>query len=112
MNYADEDPDNSENFIQLYTNRSVSKLSWGTGGDKSNKEHVWAASHGDFRELNPMTGDAHNLHAADASTNITRSNFDFDELTGGVYIDEADAYYSSSEMIFMKAASHTHMYVQ
>ncbi len=103
LNYADEDPENSDNFIQLYTNRSVSKLSWGTGGDKSNKEHIWAASHGDFREINPMTGDGHNLHAADASTNIARSNFDFDEVTGGTYIEEADAYYNESEMKFEPA---------
>lgn len=103
LNYADEDPANGDNFIQLYTNRSVSKWSWGTGGDKSNKEHVWAASHGDFRDINPMDGDGHNLHAADASTNITRSNYDFDELTDGTYIEEADAYYNTSEKVFEPA---------
>lgn len=93
LNYADEDPNNTNNLIQLYTNRSVSKDSWGTGGDQTNREHVWAKSHGDFADVRPMDGDAHNLHAADASVNVTRSNYDFDEVTDGTYIEEADAYY-------------------
>lgn len=93
LNYADEDPDNTNNLIQLYTNRSVSKSSWGTGGDNTNREHVWAKSHGNFADIRPMDGDAHNLHAADASVNITRSNYDFDSVPNGTYIEEADAYY-------------------
>ncbi len=103
LQYADEDPDNPDNMIQLYSNRSVSKSSWGSGGDASNREHVWAASHGGFRDVNPMDGDAHNLHTADASVNLTRSNFDFDNVDGGLYLEEADAYYSSSQQVFEPA---------
>lgn len=93
LNYADEDPNNPNNLIQFYTNRSVSKDAWGTGNDQTNREHIWAKSHGNFADIRPMDGDAHNLHAADASVNILRSNSDFDEVLDGTYIEEADAYY-------------------
>lgn len=93
LNYAQEDPSNTSNLIQFYTGKSLSKESWGTGGNQHNREHIWAKSHGDFSDKRPMDGDAHNLHAADASVNIQRNNFDFDTVIGGTYIEEADAYY-------------------
>lgn len=95
LEYAQEDPENSSNLIQFYTERSVAKgsSSWSTGGDYLNREHIWAKSHGVFEDLRPMDGDAFNLHAADASVNVTRSNYDFDYVEGGTYIEEADAYY-------------------
>jgi len=71
----------------------VSKDDWGTEGDQTNREHVWAKSHGDFADIRPMDGDAHNLHAADASVNVIRSNYDFDSVPDGTFINEADAYY-------------------
>ena len=104
LNYADEDPNNTNNLIQFYTNRSVSKSSsWGTGGDKTNREHIWAKSHGTFADIRPMDGDAHNLHAADGSTNVQRSNYDFSDVVGGTYIAEADAYFNSSTDAFEPA---------
>lgn len=95
LEYAQEDPNKKTYLIQFYTGRSVKKgkNSWGVGGDLLNREHVWAASHGKFRGKRPMDGDAHNLHAADASVNVTRSNFDFDNVPAGTYIEEADARY-------------------
>jgi endonuclease I len=96
LNYADEDPDNSSNFILFYTKRSQNKDTYGTGGDKVNREHVWAKSHGNFEDIRPMDGDAYNLHPADASVNITKSNYDFDECSDtGTLIEEAGAYYKS-----------------
>lgn len=103
LNYADEDPDNTSNLIQLYSGRSVSKSAWGTGSDETNREHVWAKSHGNFADVRPMDGDAHNLHPGDASVNVTRSNYDFDEVTNGTYIEEADAYYNSTDQAFEPA---------
>lgn len=97
LEYAQEDPNKKSYLIQFYTGRSVKKgkKSWGTGGDLLNREHVWAASHGSFRGKRPMDGDAHNLHAADASVNVTRSNYDFDNVPTGTYIEEADARYGN-----------------
>lgn len=101
MNYADSDPANENNIILFYTKRSQANTSWGSGGDYVNREHVWAKSHGNFVDIRPMDGDAFNLHPADASVNITRSNYDFDECSDfGTLIAEADAYYSSSQYKF------------
>lgn len=101
MNYADSDPANENNIILFYTKRSQANTTWGTGGDMVNREHVWAKSHGNFEDIRPMDGDAFNLHPADASVNITRSNYDFDECSDfGTLIAEAGAYYSSSQYKF------------
>ncbi len=94
MNYADQDPDNSDNIILFYTRRSQSNSSWGSGDDDANREHVWAKSHGDFADIRPMDGDAFNLHPADASVNSARLHYDFDSVPRdlGTYIEEAEAY--------------------
>ena len=98
MNYADEDPANTNNVILLYTKRSQDKDSYGSGNDDINREHVWAKSHGDFSDVRPMDGDAFNLHPSDASVNIARSNYDFDECSDvGTYLAEADAWLTSSQ---------------
>ena len=98
LNYADSDPANENNVILIYTRRSQSNTTWGSGGDFINREHVWAKSHGNFVDIRPMDGDAFNLHPADASVNITRSNYDFDECSAtGTLIAEANAYYTSTQ---------------
>lgn len=91
--YAQEDPDNSSNVLAFYTNVSTASGSYGTGGNYLNREHVWANSHGTLENVRNMNGDIHNLHAADASVNVTRNNYDFDNVIDGTYIAEADAYY-------------------
>jgi endonuclease I len=98
---ADSDPSNPNNVILFYTKRSQDNDTWGTGGDFINREHVWAKSHGNFEDRRPMDGDAFNLHAADGSVNVARSNYDFDDCSEtGTYIAEADAYYQSSAYKF------------
>ncbi len=98
LNYADSDPANENNVILIYTRRSQANTTWGSGGDFINREHVWAKSHGNFVDVRPMDGDAFNLHPADASVNMTRSNYDFDECSAtGTLIAEANAYYTSTQ---------------
>jgi endonuclease I len=98
LNYADADPSNANNVILFYTKRSQVNTSWGTGANDINREHVWAKSHGNFVDKRPMDGDAFNLHPEDASVNITRSNYDFDECSAtGTLIPEANAYYTSTQ---------------
>ncbi|NOZ34909.1 MAG: T9SS type A sorting domain-containing protein [Chlorobi bacterium] len=88
---SDEDPNNSNNFILIYTGRSIPKTSvypdW-------NREHVWAKSHGGF-DTNPPAGtDAHHIRPADVSVNSDRGSLDFDN--GGTQNSEAtDCYYDS-----------------
>ena len=88
---TDEDPNNTDNFILIYTGRSIPKTSvypdW-------NREHVWAKSHGFPDESDYAYTDAHHLRPADESVNADRGNLDFDN--GGTQHPEAtDCYYDS-----------------
>lgn len=77
---TDEDPNNPNNVILLYTGRSQSKASKGGGVDDWNREHVWAKSRGDFGTAPGPGTDLHHLRATDVSVNATRSNYYFDEI--------------------------------
>ena len=84
---TDEDPNNSNNIILLYTGRSQNKNTFGGGADDWNREHVWAKSHGNFGETPPCGTDAHHMKPTDASVNSARGNKDFDN--GGQQHPEA-----------------------
>jgi len=88
---TDEDPDNPDNIILLYTGRSQNKNTFGGGADEWNREHVWAKSHGDFGNDPPCGTDAHHIRPTDASVNSARGNKDFDN--GGVQHPEATGCY-------------------
>ena len=91
INYTDADPENENNVILFYTQRSQDADTYGTGGNYINREHVWAKSHGDFADVRPMDGDINNLRPADASVNVSRSNKDFSVVQpNGTQHDEAD----------------------
>ncbi|MBT2600494.1 MULTISPECIES: endonuclease [unclassified Oceanobacillus] len=92
---TDEDPNNSNNVLLLYTGRSQGKNENGGNADDWNREHVWAKSHGDFgTSMGPGT-DLHHLRPTDASVNSSRSNLDFDE--GGSEHTEAPGNYYDSD---------------
>jgi len=84
---ADEDPNNSNNVILLYTGRSQAKSTFGGNANDWNREHVWAKSHGDFGTTPPAGTDAHHIRPTDVSVNSTRGNLDFD--MGGNPVSEA-----------------------
>src|SRR4051812_46755804 len=76
---TDQDPNNSNNVILLYSGTSRSKsLNGGDVGDW-NREHVWAQSHGNFGTSAGPGTDLHHLRAADVQVNSTRGNKDFDK---------------------------------
>ena len=89
---SDEDPDNSSNFILIYTGRSISNTS---GYPDFNREHVWAKSHGDFGNNPPAGTDAHHIRPSDVSVNSDRGNKDFDN--GGTQHSEATGCYWDSD---------------
>ena len=89
---SDEDPQNSDNFILIYTGRSLSKSS--TYPDW-NREHIWAKSHGDFDNDPPAGTDAHHIRPCDVSVNSDRGNLDFDN--GGNRHSEATGCYYDSD---------------
>jgi len=84
---TDEDPNNTENVILLYTGRSQNKNTFGGNPDEWNREHVWAKSHGDFGNVPPCGTDAHHIRPTDVSVNGARGNKDFDN--GGQEHSEA-----------------------
>ena len=98
INYSDADPANPDNVILFYLQEPRNASEYGTGGDKINREHVWAKSHGGFSGIRPMDGDAFNLRPADASVNTSRSNKDFDNVQpGGTQHPEAnECWYNST----------------
>lgn len=81
---TDEDPNNTNNVILLYSARSRAKSTNGGDPDDWNREHVWAKSHGDFGTATGPGTDIHHLRPTDVSVNSTRGNKDFDNGGGTV----------------------------
>ena len=77
INLADEDPNNTDNIIDLYKNASYAKIPGGVG--PYNREHSWPKSYGFPNDNihNYPYSDVHNLFACDASYNSSRSNKPF-----------------------------------
>lgn len=71
---ADEDPDNSNNVIDIYRNASFAKQ--GGGNSYYNREHSWPKSYGfpSDGSSNYAYTDAHHLFISDSGYNSSRSN--------------------------------------
>lgn len=92
---TDEDPENPDNVILLYSGDSQSKGSHGGNVDDWNREHVWAKSHGDFGTSTGPGTDVHHLRPTDVTVNSTRGNKDFDY--GGSPVDQAPGSFSDDD---------------
>ncbi|WP_435276132.1 endonuclease [Psychrobium sp. nBUS_13] len=98
LGYADEDPNNTNNVILLYTGRSAPKTNragMSNSQDAWNREHVWAKSHGFPSSGQHAYTDFHHLRPADVSVNSARGNKDF--LNGGSEIGEAPGNFTDSD---------------
>ncbi len=98
LGYADEDPNNTDNVILLYTNRSEPKINragMSNSQDAWNREHVWAKSHGFPSSGQHAYTDFHHLRPADVSVNSARGNKDF--LNGGSEISEAPGNFTDDD---------------
>jgi endonuclease I len=78
LKITDEDPNNSNNVIEIYTGWSVPKSSYGGDVTDWNKEHTWSKSHGDFGDTAPAGTDIHHLRPCDATVNSAKNNRCFD----------------------------------
>jgi serine protease len=79
---TDQDAENHENVICIYSRRSEPKFNQDTGSnglDAWNREHIYAKSHGDFGTSAGAGTDIHAIRAADKSVNTERSSKDFAE---------------------------------
>lgn len=98
LKYTDEDPNNSNNVILIYTGRSQAKSFNASGNndpDAWNREHTWPKSHGFPSSGDWAYTDIHHLRPCDASVNSRRSNKDYDN--GGTEISEAPGNYTDSD---------------
>ncbi len=88
---SDQDPQNHDNMILVYTGRSqdkgyrdgtgnYSQFENGNGSHNNswNREHVWPKSHGFPSQDDNAYTDVHNLKPADRSVNSARGTKDFD----------------------------------
>jgi endonuclease I len=92
---TDQDPNNTNNVIEIYSGRSIAKSDNGGGVDQWNREHVWAKSHGDFGTVNGPGTDVHHLRPEDVTVNSTRGNLDFDN--GGSAVSQCGDCFSDSD---------------
>ncbi|MFJ4717031.1 endonuclease I family protein [Streptomyces sp. NPDC088785] len=97
LKVTDQDPNNSNNVILLYS--GVSRAKTLNGGDLGdwNREHTWAKSHGDFGEVTGPGTDLHHLRPADVQVNSVRGNKDFDDggsavSGGGGSLTDSDSF--------------------
>lgn len=90
---TDQDPNNPNNVILLYSGKSISKNANGGNVGQWNREHVWAKSHGNFGTSKGPGTDVHHLRPADVQVNSARGHLDFDN--GGTKYSGCDCYYDS-----------------
>jgi len=95
LKLTDQDPNNSNNVILLYSGTSRAKSLNGGDPDDWNREHVWAKSHGDFGTATGPGTDIHHLRPTDVTVNSDRGNKDFD--LGGTQSTEAPGNYTDSD---------------
>ncbi len=94
---TDEDPDNADHVILLYTGWSVPEDANASGSSLDtewNREHTWAKTYGDFGTVSGPGTDLHHLRPTDVSVNSARGSLMFDnadEDNGVEYVD--DSYY-------------------
>lgn len=86
--YTDQDPNNPNNVIQIYTGWSVPHDFTGNEPTQWNREHTWSKSHGDFGDVAPAGTDLHHLRPCDATVNSAKGNKDFDN-GGTPYVDSS-----------------------
>ena len=97
---SDQDPENNNNILLVYTNRSQDKgyrdgsgnysqyeNGNGTQSNSWNREHIWPKSHGFPNPDDIAYRDVHNLKPCDRSVNASRGVKDFDN--GGNSHEEA-----------------------
>ena len=95
LKLTDQDPNNTNNVILLYSGTSRAKSLNDGNPDDWNREHVWAKSHGDFGTATGPGTDIHHLRPTDVTVNSDRGNKDFD--LGGTQSVEAPGNYTDAD---------------
>ena len=88
---ADEDPNNPNNVIAIYSGLSIPK----DPTNIWNREHVWSKSHGNFGTATGAGTDAHHLRPENPTVNSLKGNLDFDN--GGSPVPNAPGCFYDSD---------------
>ncbi len=75
---TDEDPNNANNVILIYSQKSISKSKHGGRVGDWNREHTWPKSHGFPKSSLPAYTDIHHLRPSAVTINSARGILDFD----------------------------------
>ena len=105
LEQSDQDPENSDNVLLVYTDRSQDKgyrdgcncysdYENGTHNNSWNREHVWPKSHGFPDQDDIAYRDVHNLKPCDRSVNESRGTRDFDN-GGDQHTEATECLYDS-----------------
>ena len=105
LEQSDQDPENSDNVLLVYTDRSQDKgyrdgcncysdYENGTHNNSWNREHVWPKSHGFPDQDDIAYRDVHNLKPCDRSVNESRGTRDFDN-GGNQHTEATECLYDS-----------------
>ena len=90
LQYADEDPTNSNNMVYLYTRDSVTK----NAAQSWNREHVWPKSLSNSCWTESRAGtDLLHLRPTYSDTNSKRGNLLYGEITGGESLTYSNIFY-------------------
>lgn len=99
---VDEDPNNPNNIIGIYSGLSLPKGCQDTvtppdycNGVEWNREHVWSKSRGDFGEEPPAGTDIHHLFAEERTMNSTKNNRFFTDCNTDDEVDIVDRGYGN-----------------
>ncbi len=85
---TDEDPNNINNVILIYSRQSLPKSKHGGKVGEWNREHTWPKSHGFPRKGWPAYTDVHHLRPSLVTVNSKRGVLDFDN-GGGKFFPKA-----------------------
>jgi endonuclease I len=94
LKITDEDTNNTNNVILLYSGFSYPKSLNGGDPNDWNREHVWPSSHG-FSDSDTAYTDIHHLRPTDVTVNGARGNLDFDN--GGTENSEAPGNFADGD---------------
>ncbi|MCM1131154.1 MAG: endonuclease [Roseburia sp.] len=82
----DQDPNNKENILCIYTGKSIpiaNRDKGSAGNNIWNREHSWPNSHGFSSQDYYAYTDLHHLFASEKNINATRGNKDFNNVKNG-----------------------------
>lgn len=81
LKITDQDPNNPENVLLIYTNISVNGAQEYNNGNGWEREHVWAKVHGGFGTNPPAGTDVHHIRPIHSSVNSARNSRYFAQCT-------------------------------